>query len=233
MGVYFISGGGEYVEPVQIPAWLILSGVTPQALMLYSLHKVTILGQRYIDYDPKVPKTQDEYIAALHLSTIEELDAARLELIDIGAVEEVIETDPSGTNKRILKIHDFDTQTRQEHDRQRQLTEERRLDAGRNELPVQPPGYIYLIQDSVSKMVKIGYSANVTQRHKNLQGNNPNILVLLWHTPGDRALEDALHQLFAKRRVRGEWFDFGKLDAVKEVSLAAQKLQVSNVSVRQ
>jgi hypothetical protein len=84
---------------------------------------------------------------------------------------------------------------------------------------------VYLIREAVSQLVKIGYSGNVTKRHKILQNSNPNQLDLLWHTHGDLELEGMLMERFKKRRVRGEWFDFGKLDLVKEVRRAVEQIQ--------
>lgn len=86
-------------------------------------------------------------------------------------------------------------------------------------------GSIYIIRPIGSQPVKIGYSATVKRRLKNLQGSNPSQLELLWDTPGDRDLEYALHRQFHRYRVHGEWLDFGRLNPVKEVQRAVDQIR--------
>lgn len=55
-------------------------------------------------------------------------------------------------------------------------------------------------------LVKIGFSANVTQRLGDLRIGSP-VKLELWHVcAGGRDLERALHERFAKDRSHGEWF---------------------------
>lgn len=67
---------------------------------------------------------------------------------------------------------------------------------------------IYFAQDTVSLNIKIGYtsSADAGQRLKALQTGNSNRIELITTMPGDQAIEGALHQMFAKLNVCGEWF---------------------------
>lgn len=66
---------------------------------------------------------------------------------------------------------------------------------------------IYLIQDSTTCHIKIGFTAdNAEDRLKTLQTGNPSALVLLCTQSGSMQRETALHKLWAKHRVQGEWF---------------------------
>ncbi len=195
--------------------------------MLYCLYQVSIAARRRgIRSATGIPQSHDEYAAALQLDDVAQVEAAHRELLAIGAVEESEETDENGAVTTVVGIHELSPSQRAEDDnRDRQLAEQRA--AALQEPPVSqdPPGYVYLIREAVSRLVKIGYSANVTRRHKNLQNSNPNQLDLLWHTPGDLDLEGMLMERFKKRRVRGEWFDFGEVDPVKEVRRAVEQIQ--------
>lgn len=69
---------------------------------------------------------------------------------------------------------------------------------------------IYFVLDPVSDAIKIGWTANrdtMELRLCGLQTGNPNELRLLALEAGDRIAEQAIHQYFADRRIRGEWFD--------------------------
>jgi hypothetical protein len=67
---------------------------------------------------------------------------------------------------------------------------------------------IYFIQIvNKDKFIKIGYSSNVYARLMDLQVGNPYELVLLATMAGEYEVEDAIHEKFAKYRVRGEWFE--------------------------
>ena len=66
--------------------------------------------------------------------------------------------------------------------------------------------YIYFIEDSQNKTIKIGISKKVLSRFKNLQTSNSNSLNLIGAIPGDYSLESQLHSKFKKYRINGEWF---------------------------
>lgn len=70
-------------------------------------------------------------------------------------------------------------------------------------------GNVYLVR-AENGLYKIGQTTgNVKQRFQLLQGANACTLELVWWRACDgdqRALENALHRLFAKVRHHGEWF---------------------------
>lgn len=96
----------------------------------------------------------------------------------------------------------------------------------------EPTGFIYFVR--AYKSVKIGYSAKVGNRIRDLQVANPHTLKLMHELPGTLAEEGDLHKLFNADRLRGEWFrhtpeiDFvifllkrcGRVCRLKEAALA-------------
>ncbi|MFI5814945.1 GIY-YIG nuclease family protein [Streptomyces sp. NPDC051643] len=82
-------------------------------------------------------------------------------------------------------------------------------------------GWAYAIADRSSSYVKIGCSADPRTRLAVLQTGWPGVLEILWQERGGRALEVHLHNHFAARRVRGEWFDFEGHDTVTLITDAA------------
>ncbi|MEU8920348.1 GIY-YIG nuclease family protein [Kitasatospora sp. NPDC048545] len=86
---------------------------------------------------------------------------------------------------------------------------------------VDATGFAYAITDRSQPFVKIGCSQNVRQRLSALQTSWPGHLEVLWMGPGGAALETHLHDAFASRRVRGEWFDFSGCAAAALIAEAA------------
>ncbi len=72
--------------------------------------------------------------------------------------------------------------------------------------PKQELEQVYFLLDSVQKVVKVGYTANLDARFNNLQGGNVNSLKILVSVPGGKKLEREFHQRLAHLRLRGEWF---------------------------
>ena len=68
-------------------------------------------------------------------------------------------------------------------------------------------GYVYFITDG--ELVKIGCSKNVNLRLMELQVGNGNALTILKtiFVENRFKVEAAMHDIFANRRVHGEWFD--------------------------
>ena len=67
--------------------------------------------------------------------------------------------------------------------------------------------YVYFIQGQVTRLVKIGYTANcLYDRLNTIQSNSPDKLTLLKTVKGDRKLEQLLHKQFESVRSHGEWF---------------------------
>lgn len=73
--------------------------------------------------------------------------------------------------------------------------------------------YLYLIR-AENGLIKIGYSEDVQRRYSLLNTASPIALELLWFMESARArlIEAELHQRFASKRVRGEWFAIGDED---------------------
>lgn len=69
------------------------------------------------------------------------------------------------------------------------------------------PCLVYFIQCGDEGPIKIGKSTNVESRLQSLQGASPYKLNLLAWFLGVSADETRLHELFAKHRMRGEWFE--------------------------
>jgi len=70
-----------------------------------------------------------------------------------------------------------------------------------------PLGIVYFIRCGDSGPIKIGYTAKpINGRLNGMQCGNPEPLHLLATMPGDRGLEQSLHELFAVHRQAREWF---------------------------
>lgn len=73
--------------------------------------------------------------------------------------------------------------------------------------------YVYLMIDLKNNYHKIGISNNPEYREKTLQSEKPTIEMLCSKRFPNRKIansfEQALHQAYADKRVRGEWFDLG------------------------
>lgn len=82
-------------------------------------------------------------------------------------------------------------------------------------------GHIYLLKDS-SGYIKIGCSENYKKRVRSLQYSNPTVKVIkLIKTKDIIGLESLLHETFAHRRIKGEWFsltddDMNQIDKIAE-----------------
>lgn len=70
--------------------------------------------------------------------------------------------------------------------------------------------YVYLMKDTVNNYYKIGISNNPTYREKTLQSEKPTIELIIAKKFTLRLIaesfEKALHNSFAHKRIRGEWF---------------------------
>lgn len=92
------------------------------------------------------------------------------------------------------------------------------------ERPENGPSRVYVIGAEGSSVVKIGHAGDVPKRLREIQVGNPVALSTLWVTPGSRPLESKLHVRFARFRLQGEWFDFGCLNPVDEISRYVSEL---------
>jgi Meiotically up-regulated gene 113 len=93
--------------------------------------------------------------------------------------------------------------------------------------PPPPPrteNWVYAIQAVSGGPVKIGRSVAPLGRLAHLQTTSPVQLEIIWQAPleGNREgnRERFLHNFFAARRARGEWFDFGDEDPVAAIEAA-------------
>lgn len=66
---------------------------------------------------------------------------------------------------------------------------------------------VYFILSTKLRRVKIGFAKDRWQRFADIQQHNADSLDLIGYLAGGRSrTEGALHRLFAKEHVRGEWF---------------------------
>lgn len=88
---------------------------------------------------------------------------------------------------------------------------------------------IYFIQDSLSKKIKIGYSANFKRRFLDLSNANANRLYILCVLPGNKEDEVKYHARFAQYRTHGEWFSPSReiVEFIKEENRKIDKINKS------
>lgn len=84
---------------------------------------------------------------------------------------------------------------------------------------------VYVIGSRDHHHVKIGHSTDAMARRDTLQTGSPFRLEVLLTVQGGARLERELHRRFAAERREGEWFDFGKRDAVAEISAAIKEIR--------
>ena len=212
-------------RPVLVPMWLLLSGISPQAVTLYGLYSLG-LDRQFDARAVGAPQSLQELAVALHLTDVDAVQTAHRELLAVGAVEETHDNDRDGTT--LFLIHQSSPSEREADDERRRRWEQLRATA-RQDSPTdtKPRGEVYVIRETASGLIKIGYSTEISKRLANLQRSNPNKLELLWSTPGGLDLEAALHQRFRKRRLHSEWFDFGRYDPVKQIRRAVEQIQAT------
>lgn len=97
--------------------------------------------------------------------------------------------------------------------------------------------YVYLIHQTESAYIKIGIADDPNDRLRQLQIGNPQLLYIAYLiecSNRDSAIrvEHALHAIFAKKRIHGEWFDLGVTHAIKTVN-AILKMRESIISTHQ
>lgn len=74
-----------------------------------------------------------------------------------------------------------------------------------------PPGFVYLCRNNRNGLTKIGFSRNPKQREYTLQSEDPDVSMFATF-PGTTRAERSLHEQFAGKRVRGEWFNLSDED---------------------
>ncbi|MFD8497295.1 GIY-YIG nuclease family protein [Amycolatopsis sp. NPDC059657] len=220
-----VNPDDELRIPVLVPAWLVLSDASAQAVRLYCLYKLTVPNfSRPPVHFPQHPR---EIAAALQID-LEQCEAVHQELIAVGAVEEGHRVDEAGNPRTVLLINDLSpSQRAEEARRQTRLAELRAEKEANDQARTVAKGVVYVIAQVGTSRVKIGYTRNIASRLKTLQTSNPYKLEVLWQTSGDMRLEEALHRRFAKHRSQGEWFEFGRLNPVKAVEAAVNEIQAA------
>lgn len=78
---------------------------------------------------------------------------------------------------------------------------------------------IYFVTERTNETIKIGVSTQIIRRVAQLQTGNSNELELMgWITPSeDYKMEKFLHQKYARKKVRGEWFAISQDDVLHEL----------------
>ncbi len=79
---------------------------------------------------------------------------------------------------------------------------------------VSGPNQVYVMKNLRNGLFKIGTSKMPLVREKTLQSEEPEV-ILVSATPAARWVERALHVIFAKQRVRGEWFALAEEEALR------------------
>ena len=73
--------------------------------------------------------------------------------------------------------------------------------------PKRSSGFVYFIQGSISKNMKIGVSEDVLSRFNQIQGQSSEILVPIGVMNGGYPKESEIHRNFSHLRLHGEWFE--------------------------
>lgn len=81
---------------------------------------------------------------------------------------------------------------------------------------------VYVLGSTETRRVKIGHSTDVPKRAADIQRMSPVPLTVLGQFEGGLELEGALHKRFRPFRTHGEWFDFGDLDPLVEVTAGVE-----------
>ena len=79
-------------------------------------------------------------------------------------------------------------------------------------------GFVYFFQGDATKLIKIGFSDNLTHRFQHLQRCCPERLIVLGAVQGSTFDERELHRKLKAARVHHEWFR-----PTKEVLLAIER----------
>jgi hypothetical protein len=84
---------------------------------------------------------------------------------------------------------------------------------------------LYILEDSETKLLKIGKASDITQRLRNLRTANPRLtLVHSVDVEQNSVLEAYIHNRFAMHRKQGEFFDISKEIVIQEINNALQIL---------
>ena len=90
--------------------------------------------------------------------------------------------------------------------------------------------YVYIMEDLRNGLFKIGQSQTPEKRESTLQSEVPETTLRFYITAHDTA-EKELHELFAKKRVRGEWFGLAPEDLLSVIEFLKQHGDLNRASV--
>jgi hypothetical protein len=89
--------------------------------------------------------------------------------------------------------------------------------------------FVYLMEDLRNGLFKIGQSQTPEKREKTLQSEVPETS-LRFYMPAHDTAEAELHEMFSKKRVRGEWFELTPQDILFVIEFLKQKGDLSRAS---
>ena len=90
--------------------------------------------------------------------------------------------------------------------------------------------FVYIMEDLRNGLFKIGQSQTPEKRENTLQSEVPEIS-LRFYIPAHDSAESELHDLFAKKRIRGEWFELAPKDLLTVIEFLKQHGDLSRASV--
>lgn len=86
--------------------------------------------------------------------------------------------------------------------------------------------YVYLMINTETSLIKIGFSINPSYREKTLHSQEPTIhLIACWQS--SRKTEKELHLKYKSKRVRGEWFRLNMSDLYELEAYMTQKNKIN------
>jgi hypothetical protein len=90
--------------------------------------------------------------------------------------------------------------------------------------------FVYIMEDLRNGIFKIGQSQTPEKRENTLQSEVPEIS-LRFYIPAHDTAENELHELFAAKRVRGEWFEFAPEDLLSVIDFLKRHGDLPRASV--
>jgi hypothetical protein len=89
--------------------------------------------------------------------------------------------------------------------------------------------FVYLVEDLRNGLFKIGQSQTPEKREHTLQSEVPDVSLRFYVPPHDTA-EKELHEIFAAKRIRGEWFQLTSQDVLSVIEFLKQHGDLSRAS---
>jgi hypothetical protein len=89
--------------------------------------------------------------------------------------------------------------------------------------------FVYLMEDLRNGLFKIGQSQTPEKRENTLQSEVPEVS-LRFYIPAHDTAEKELHEMFAVKRIRGEWFQLTPKDILSIIEFLKQKGDLTRAS---